>query len=99
MRIVLIVGILATMVRGAESIQLVKGGQSAYAIVVRENASPSEKRGAKEIQTFVKQMSGAELPIKSEVAAPQENEIVVGVGKRAAEARVAPDMKARGDEG
>ncbi len=42
---------------------LVKQGKSTYSICVSEAASPSERRGAEELQRFVAEMSGARLPI------------------------------------
>src|SRR3974377_490512 len=45
------------------AVTLVKDGHSAYSICLAQHASPSEHRGADELQRFVAQMSGARLPI------------------------------------
>jgi hypothetical protein len=42
---------------------IVKDGKSDYVIVTSPDATPPEKRGAEELQKYLKQMSGAELPI------------------------------------
>ncbi len=44
-------------------------------IVIRENTSPSEKRGAEEIQKHIEEMSGAFLPIVTDDGPGQECEI------------------------
>jgi len=45
---------------------LVKGGKSAYTIVVGESCSPSERHAAEEFSRFIKEISGATLPITSD---------------------------------
>ncbi len=47
-----------------EDVTLVKDGESDYVIVLCKDASPAEEHGARELQSFILQMSGAELPIK-----------------------------------
>ena len=42
---------------------LFRGGKSAYQIVVPTTASRSEQTAARELQSYVKQISGAELPV------------------------------------
>src|SRR6266545_1119948 len=85
--------------QAADKLPIAKGGKSDYAIVVRQDASPSEKRGANEIQKFVEEMSGAKLPIVTEDQPAKEHEIVVGIGSRAAEAKLQPDVKSLGNDG
>ena len=50
----------------AKTTTLVHDAKSDYVIVLGEKASPSEKRGAAELQAHLKQMSGAELQIVSD---------------------------------
>ncbi|MBZ5582416.1 MAG: DUF4838 domain-containing protein [Acidobacteriia bacterium] len=50
----------------AANLTLVKNGRSDYAIVIAPDASPSQRRGAEELQTFLEKMSGARLPIATE---------------------------------
>lgn len=45
------------------SATLVKDGRSAYTICFGESPSPSERRGAAELQRFIEEMSGARLPV------------------------------------
>ena len=45
---------------------LFEGGQSAYSIVLREDATPIEQYAAQELQTWVREVSGVELPIVTE---------------------------------
>jgi hypothetical protein len=67
-----------TSARAADKLTLAKDGQSSYTIVVRENASPSEKRGAAEIQSFIEQLSSAKLPIIDDRQPLPKNAILVG---------------------
>ncbi|MEK7407162.1 MAG: DUF4838 domain-containing protein, partial [Acidobacteriota bacterium] len=45
---------------------LADGGKSTYSICIARDASPSERRGADELQRFLEEMSGARLPVESE---------------------------------
>jgi hypothetical protein len=53
-------------------------GQSSYTIVVADDASPSTRHAAEELQTFLEQMTGAKLPIASDKTPATANEIVLG---------------------
>ncbi|HZO92105.1 MAG TPA: DUF4838 domain-containing protein [Chthonomonadaceae bacterium] len=46
-----------------QQITLVKNGKSAYAILLAPGATPAMRHGAEELQQFLRQMSGAKLPI------------------------------------
>ena len=61
---------------------LFENGKTGYAIVVGAEASESEQWAAQELQHWLKEVSGAEFPLRSDAdpAAPQE--IVVGFNKR-----------------
>lgn len=54
---------LAAARRAGNSLTLVERGRSVYSICVSREASPSEKRGAAELQLHLEQMTGARLPI------------------------------------
>jgi hypothetical protein len=56
----------------------VKQGKSTYSICVSEAASPSERRGAEELQKFLQEMSGARLPIVTEAEKTEGDLILVG---------------------
>ena len=54
----------------AKTLTLVRDGKPSCVIVLGSEASPSEQRGAQELQAHLKQMSGAELPIISDRSSP-----------------------------
>ncbi len=59
-------------------IPLATNGRSDYQIVVPRDAIPSEKHAAGELQSFVKQITGAELPIRDDTGALPERAILLG---------------------
>ncbi len=63
---------------------LFRGGMSSYQIVVTDGASPSEQTAAKELQQYIQQISGVQLPIASKPQASGSN-IFVGYSKRVAD--------------
>ena len=54
------------------------GGKSEYRIVIAADASPSTQYAAKELQTFLKQISAAELPVVTDREAATGHEIMLG---------------------
>ncbi len=64
----------------AGDLVLADGGRSAYSICLSNQASPSEKRAANELQRFLSEITGARLPIISDEAAGKKPVIVVGEG-------------------
>ena len=81
------------------SFPLVTGGVSSHVIVVADDASPSEKTAANEIQALFKEASGVELPIVAEPESEDVPVIVVGAGAQAARFGVEPDMEVLGTDG
>lgn len=78
--LVVVFSLTATAARA--DITLVENGVCGYSIVVAPDASPADRRGAGELQSFILQMSGAKLPIVDSAAqakAPGQV-IVVGAG-------------------
>lgn len=59
-------------------IELVSDGRSRYSIVLSPKASLSEQRGAHELQRFLQEMSGAQLPITTEAARTGGHWVFVG---------------------
>ncbi|MEW6234855.1 MAG: DUF4838 domain-containing protein [Candidatus Omnitrophota bacterium] len=57
---------------------LFQKGKTDYAIIVGENASDSEQWAAKELQHWLKEISGAEFPLRNDSENPTPNEIVLG---------------------
>ena len=48
---------------------LFRNGKSNYQIVISEEASSSEQTAARELQQYIQQVSGVELPITSDLKA------------------------------
>ena len=63
---------------------LFKNGKSNYRIVLDRQASPSEKKAAEELQMYIKQISGAQLPITDD-ATSKGRRIFVGFGSAVAD--------------
>lgn len=59
-------------------IVLAEGGRSAYSIYLSPHASPSEEHGARELQRFLQEMSGAHLPVLTGGGKPAGNLVLVG---------------------
>jgi hypothetical protein len=59
----MMIGVCAAAVGRARSAELVlaQNGRSDYRIVIAEDASPSTKHAAEELQRFLKQITGAAL--------------------------------------
>ena len=94
-----VVGLLAGMQADAKDIRLVRDGKSEYTIVLSKDASPSEKHAAQELQKFLLEISGAELPIATEGDKLPKRMIVLGDGKALRSLKVCIDFRDLGDEG
>jgi len=81
----------------SDTVNLVTDGVSEYVIVRGENATDYEIKAASELQSYLKQISGAELAIVTDSAAAVEKEIIVGKTNR--EADGAYDRAALEDDG
>lgn len=79
------------------TLRIVLDGVSDYVIVRGENAYVSEITAATELQSYLKQISGAELPIVTDSTAPVAKEIVVGKTNRESEGQF--NREELGDEG
>ncbi|HEY7118915.1 MAG TPA: DUF4838 domain-containing protein, partial [Tepidisphaeraceae bacterium] len=62
----------------AAPLTIVEDGKSDYPIVVPTKASPSLRRGATELQTYIEKMSGAKLPLTDDLAPLPQRAILVG---------------------
>ena len=78
---------------------LVKEGKSPHAIILSSSASPSEQRGAKELQVHLRAMSGAELPIVTDPADLPPHAILVGRGRHTEALGIRPDLEKLGPDG
>ncbi len=73
---------------------LIADGKSDYVIVLPQDASPSQQAAGRELQEFLRQVSGVQLPILSEQEVSDRTpQIVVGESRRAKE--LVPDDKVR----
>ena len=74
-----------------------KQGQSSYSILLSQDASPSERRAAAELQKFVEEMTGARLPIITDGTKATGDLVLVGDSRQVREARLGnPVAKPRG---
>ena len=85
---ILLCCLLGLSLSGAEL--LTEGGRSRYEIVLPADAVPAEQTAARELQSFLKQISGVELPI---VASPSGPAIFIGQSPETASALGIPDWK------
>lgn len=77
---------------------LTDNGQSGYVIVKGAAASKSENTAASKLQSYLKQISGVELPVVTDTAPAREKEIIVGKTNREGNGYNV-DRAALGDEG
>lgn len=91
-------GVMAAQAESNE-IRLVEAGKSDFTIVLSKDASASEKHAAAELQKFLKEISGAELPIAAEGQARPEQMIVLGDGETFRSLNAGVVLKDLGDEG
>lgn len=78
---------------------LANSGVSSYRIVIAQNARPSEKHAAEELQKFLEQISGAKLPITTDAGPLGSHEIILGRNNHLDPAGVTIDFPSLGDEG
>ncbi len=83
----------------ADELVLAENGQSLYRIVVADDASPSTKHGAEELQTFLEQISGAKLPIVSDREPMGPRDIILGNNAHLRKLSIEIDFDALGPEG
>ncbi len=78
---------------------LIENGASGYRIIVGESCEAAETMAANELQSFLKQISGATLPIVNDSAPHSQLEIVVGKTNRENLNLYTVDRNSLGDEG
>jgi hypothetical protein len=78
---------------------LAQKGSSDWKIVLGNHASPSEIHAAEELQYFLKEISGAALPIVKDDLNKSKHEIIVGDSEQLAQLRIKVDWNKLGDEG
>jgi hypothetical protein len=90
---------LLTGTARAEELLLAEGGRTDYRIVVADDASPSTRHGAEELQEFLGEIGGVKPGIVSDKTPPQEKEIVLGDNARLSSLGAAIDFRELGNEG
>ncbi|TET34390.1 MAG: DUF4838 domain-containing protein [Planctomycetota bacterium] len=80
-------------------ILLAEAGKSVYRIVVADDASESTMHGARELQTFLKQITDADFPVVSDNTSLKPHEIIIGNNSHLAQIGVKIDFEKLGDEG
>jgi hypothetical protein len=83
----------------AQELTLVRDGKSPFVIVLSASASGSQRRGANELQNYIRQMSGAELPIVDDSQPLPEHAILVGRSRHTDAMHLDIDLEALGPEG
>ena len=82
-RIVVGIGVLLGMVSMAvgEELVIADQGKSDYSIIVAVDATMQDNYAAQMLKRYIREMSGADLPIVPDTAPVSENEIVVGFNR------------------
>lgn len=97
-----LVVVLASLVvpEGAYAMTLVEDGKSDYVIAVAQDAIAPEQTAARELQSFLEQVTGAKLPIVLEAdSANQPKRIVVGQSRALREAFPQLDLQSLQHDG
>lgn len=79
--------------------ELARNGVSDFRIVVPAEASPSTKYAAEELQRFLKEITGAELPIVGDSEPVSSHEIILGNNAHLGAIGITIDFPALGAEG
>src|SRR6185295_15942515 len=72
---------ISICIRALTDLTLVENGHSPYVILLAPDASAADTRGARDIQLFLREMTGADLPILAENDGLPAHAIVVGRSK------------------
>jgi len=94
-RVLLIAAPIILRCASLSMLELTKNGASTYSIIISERATPVERQAALELQSYLRQISGAELPIQSDTTDASKFEIIIG--NTARPERIAVDSL--GDDG
>ena len=97
--VVAVVACAASGARAAGQLVLAGAGRSDFRIVIAAEASPSEKHAAAELQRFLREISGAELPIGDDRAEMGAHEILVGDNAHLRQLNEPIDWRSLGSEG
>lgn len=95
----LVAGSVSSAAEGGANLTLVQDRRSEYRIVMPAHPSVTEKKAAEELQSFIRQISGATLPLVGDDQPAVKKEIVVGHGPRLATAGITVDANRLGRDG
>lgn len=82
-----------------EALLVAENGEPRMTIVVAAAASPSTRYAAEELQRFLSQMTGAQIPIATDDSPAGPAEILVGESRRLQDMKILIDYEALGGEG
>lgn len=97
--LVVVAGCATCPCKGKEVGALASGGKTGYSIVVPKDASATVRYAAEELQSHLKQMTGADFPIRTDAEPAVEREIVLGNNARLKQLHVNIDFSRLGMEG
>jgi hypothetical protein len=78
---------------------LVENGKSDYVVVIPNKATFNERKAWEELAHFIKQISGARLPVVTDAAPAADKEIILGHNARLQEMGVRANFKKLTDDG
>lgn len=78
---------------------LIKDGNSDYVIVIPEKSKKIEKRAAEELQFYLREVSGTELPIVTDKGDPGDKMVMIGKNSYLKELGIKPDLKKLDEDG
>jgi hypothetical protein len=74
----LLVSVFFLIAANAQQFSLVKEGKSSCRIIIPEKANVIEIQAATVFQDYIQKISGARIPIASDITKPEDNEILIG---------------------
>jgi len=83
----------------AQKLTLARGGTSKYRIVIAEGASETLTLAAAELQQFLREVSGAELPVTDDSGRLAPGEIILGDNRHLAKLKTELDLGTLGTQG
>lgn len=101
-RLVVVGSIALSLITGCaktDGVVVAKNGKSDYRIVIAEDASFSTAHAAGELQKFIHEMSGAQLPVVSDLENTGDHDIILGRSKHLDTLGLDIDLGSLGDEG
>lgn len=85
---------------GALALVLSREGKTAYSIVIADRAIVPEQNAAKELQSYLKQVTGADFPVRTESqVSASDPQILVGQSRRMKKLAADVDLKSLGYDG